>query len=135
MRTLKFRAWDKLNKSFTYSDTGHQDHYILTLDGRFQNLQNGSGGDEYVVQQYIGLKDKNGKEIYEGDYINFSTDCTHPLGDKDIIDWKNQEVHHDDKLACYFFGYKYEFQMMDKVMPETLEVVGNMFDNPVLIEQ
>ena len=89
----------------------------------------------YTIQQYVGLQDKNGKDIYEGDYINFSTDCSHPLGDKDIIDWKNQVVHYDDKLACYFFGYKYEFQMMDKVMPETLEVVGNMFDNPLLIEQ
>jgi hypothetical protein len=62
-RVLKFRAWDKLNKNFIYSDKGYQGHYVLTLDGRFQNLQNGSGGDEYVVQEYIGLKDKNGKEI------------------------------------------------------------------------
>ena len=47
-RTLKFRAWDKLEKRFFYPDKGHQGHYVLYLNGQFQNLQNGSGGDEYL---------------------------------------------------------------------------------------
>lgn len=89
----------------------------------------------YTIQQYIGLKDKNGKEIYEGDYLNFSTNYTVDLGDADIVDWKNQVVHYDEEKAVFFFGYKYEFQILDKIMPETLEVVGNIFDTPELIEQ
>ena len=56
-RTLKFRAWDTLAKKFTYPDKGYQGHYVLDLNGRFQNLQNGSGGDEYIVQQWTGLFD------------------------------------------------------------------------------
>lgn len=134
-RTLKFRVWDKLNKFFIYSDEGYQGHYVLSLDGKFTNLQNGSGGDEYVVQQYIGLKDKNDEEIYEGDFVNFSTNNTVCLGDADIVEWKNQIVHYDELFAGFFFGHKYEFQILDKIMPETLEVVGNEFENPELLEQ
>ena len=69
---LKFRAWDKLAKQFTYPDKGYQGHYVLDLNGRFHNLQNGSGGDEYVVQQWTGFVDAKGKDVYEGDFLDNS---------------------------------------------------------------
>ena len=51
MREIKFRAWDKLTQRMIY---------------RVFNTRN---DEDYILMQYTGLKDKNGKEIYEGDII------------------------------------------------------------------
>ena len=71
------------------------------------------------------LSDKNGKEVYEGDLIDFSCNYTVDLGDRDIIEYKNQEVYYDEELAGFYFG-KDGFQILDKIMEETIEVVGHI---------
>jgi uncharacterized phage protein (TIGR01671 family) len=74
MRELKFRVYDRLAERFIKCDEGYQGHYVLSLKGEFHNLQNGSGGKEYVVQQWTGLVGKNGVEIYEGDIVKATSD-------------------------------------------------------------
>jgi len=130
-RKLKFRAWDKLEKRFIYPDNGYQGHYVLDLNGRFHNLQNGSGGDEYVVQQFTGLKEKNGKEIYEGDIIEFETEAKKYNG---LVAWvtgafiifgntmdEDKTVTHILLKDLNIFNYK-------------VRVIGNSYENPELLK-
>jgi len=57
-REIKFRAWDKKNKQMSFGNIGF--HY---------NDIQGMYAYDKELMQYIGLKDKNGKEIYEGDIL------------------------------------------------------------------
>ena len=128
-RQLKFRAWDTVARKFTYPDKGYQGHYVLTLNGEFFNLQNGSGGDEYVVQQWTGLKDSNGKEIWEGDVV------------KIIYEGTVAEVYFDYNLCSFRLkdinGKSYPlitYRFDESSNPIGLinvfdEVIGNIFES------
>ena len=119
-RQIKFRAWDKLAKQFTYPDKGYQGHYVLTLNGKFYNLQNGSGGDSYIVQQYTGIKDSKGNEVYEGDIVTYNLDHTVYYQQ---VKWSyNGWVMEDDRGSYPLITNLPDF-----------EVIGNTFEHPELL--
>ena len=104
MRTIKFRIFNKKIKSYIdiYSSA-------IMID-ELNNLN-----DNLIVEQFTGLHDKNGKEIYEGDIV------TDGVGKYKIV--------YDLKLA----GYQPYCIFRDD--PENYcEVIGNVFENADLVK-
>ncbi len=66
-RKIKFRAWDKENKEMFDLDIGGVDFQNFNLNEYIKELQ-----EDTILMQFIGLKDKNGKEIYEGDIVRYA---------------------------------------------------------------
>ena len=129
MRSIKFRVFDKdYRKMHIVGKDGHDS--LTCWDGKIQyyNLQNGEGSGEhgsYILMQYTGLTDKNGKGIYEGDIIEITD---HPFTEMDY-DGK-YEVHYDKDTMELCCGNLLLFRMRHYA-----EVVGNIYEHPHLLEE
>lgn len=80
-----------------------------------------------LITQFTGLKDKNGKEIYEGDIVRFSE---HFFGDSterecvEVIEWDEKEAGYPWKLTNTGFCDG----------PHWCEIIGNIYENPELVK-
>jgi uncharacterized phage protein (TIGR01671 family) len=141
MREIKFRAWDKYNKTMWYSGE-HEESInnckfdiffdIETHELKAAIIKEIDVGlpkmmyDEYdlPLMQYTGLKDRNGKEIYEGDIL---------LTDGDEFgDIYSTVVFEKGAFYVKEEGYPVELLLSDLI--EDCEVCGNIFENPELLE-
>lgn len=129
-RQLKFRVWDKLAERMIYPHNDNQQHFIIDLNGRFHNLQNGSGGDDYVIQQYTGLTDNNDDPIYEGDILKNHYDVSN-----NIIG----QVLYESDHGGYIFQWKrrgqdYKITNLNCDVAFESVIVGNIFEHSELLK-
>lgn len=125
MKELKFRAWVKNYNC--YAD-------VLGLEqGKlFVQFQSGERSqhrlyvpiEDCILEQYTGLKDKNGKEIYENDIVEYTT-CYYgnEKRHRKVVEWK--EWDSDDFGEPHNIGY---FNLS-----ECMEVIGNVHENANLL--
>ena len=143
MREFKFRAWDEKCKKMFYSDYHNENdnRYRFNFDENgslvfevyvFEVIEDGLVYEEWVtldnVMQYTGLKDKNGKEIYEGDILK--------LQDRLIqVIWLKGGATFDTKFIKYTKDIEPGFCETDNYSWHRYEVIGNIYENPELISK
>jgi len=129
MREIKFRAWDKKFNIMCYT---FPNLFYINLKGQVINTSVGDVSEDWVLQKYTGLKDKNGKEIYEGDIISLRI-CK--LSKIELGRTMKAQVAYFELKAA--FGLKEAiryFSNMLSIERRTIEVLGNIYENPELLK-
>ena len=136
MREIKFRAWDKTQKCMVTQILGWARN-IIDIGSELNRIT--LNQSDFILMQYTGLHDKNGKEIYEGDIVP--------------VDGKNYEVRFNSVYCRYsLWSEKYaagvyrhllcaglpkplEFPTEGDINTKDIEVIGNIYENPELLKE
>jgi len=133
MREIKFRVWmNYVKKNVCPMCSSEKEHYVNGFKYIPEDVSLTSEviEDYPIIEQYTGLKDKQGKEIYEGDII---AEYGYIIG---IITFNSNNFagipgfhicDKNDKSVCFYYGL-----VPDE---EDSEVIGNIHENPELVEK
>jgi len=143
MREIKFRVWLDLERGPIYVPTARYHIRFFDEGAILEDYSSPGhlGEDEIaIVEQYTGLKDKNGVEIYEGDIV-----LEPSFGDRLVVYWFN-EVCYDSGGGCAA-GFYLSLPATKAVARSSIEqdwninldsgceVIGNINENPELLAE
>lgn len=136
MRELKFRAWDKTENRMARN----VEDLLFNSKGLYGVVLNHMGFafrrrvKDVILEQYTGLKDKNGKEIYEGDVVRTHFSFGHEVTQEPfVIKWNKERAMFEgskpkplenDYLVTFSFFPEQRF---------LYEIIGNIHENPELL--
>jgi uncharacterized phage protein (TIGR01671 family) len=144
LREIKFRAWDNVVEKIYY--TGEEDniHFYFDSSGiiaeSFKDIKNSTPeGDIFddvhveklehlIYMQYTGLKDKNGKEIYEGDIVENRYE--NPLAGGEVIERYKIETAESSLIKMMHSSGLERYDRYLWMNYKTITVVGNIYEYP-----
>lgn len=129
-RELKFRGWNgrkmeyfDLYEILSYNEPSQEE------ECSYESRMNPAG-----LMQYTGLKDKNGKEIYEGDIVTcWIEDNDHPTGNPDVIEFRNGSFWLRYRYRTMSDWLLYLARDGDEVAGD-FEIIGNIYETPELLQ-
>lgn len=138
MREIKFRAWSKTNKKMLYrvlAGPGDPCSIVYDEDRKKWVQFDDACGD---IMQYTGLKDKHGKEIYEGDICTIHDGMMYSPSAKKMVEGKYAVYWNDDRWGLKdAHGDDYDsgdFYRGNDIWWAKFEVIGNIYEHPEMVK-
>lgn len=133
-KQIKFRAWDKERKQFfTRGKSLIEMSISITLNGEIIGHPNiGEVTQNYILTEFTGRCDKNGKEIYEGDFdedLQVVMWCENSLG----WQWATYDFPTKEKICCHCYNCEGDYNFLEQF--DKVEIQGNIFENSFLGEE
>jgi len=120
-REIKFRAFDDGVMLYSHNNTINNSN--IQNEWFFNSIR-----EDAIVMQYTGLKDKNGKEIYEGDICTMFTDAP-----TEVV-FKDGAFGYDDQ-SWYFISFdQNQWFAWKEGASDNIEIIGNIYENPELLQ-
>lgn len=143
-RMLKFRAWNKNEHRMIYADEAVRSRDLLAIGlhglpiavdrDSFKNDEITGWNVDHVfeIMQYTGLKDKHGRDIYEGDIAVTENDQEKGY----LVEGQYRGVVTYDEKAAFYIKQPHDAYtpLLSNLAIKSIEVLGNIYEHPELIE-
>ncbi|GIP02082.1 hypothetical protein J28TS4_04890 [Paenibacillus lautus] len=129
IREIQFRAWDTVQEKMLPVETINFREDLITLDEGDNSVSDSN--EMFILMQYTGLKDRNGKEIYEGDIVKVKIQGGY--SDHYCDNEHTKTVIYNNEAACWK-PFDRCRMWRDGSNLTAVEVIGSVYDNPDLLE-